>query len=125
VPATRHLSRALAEAALRGGRGIEQLLSVDVEGTGIRRVRWVAISSSRRGEFTLTAHNVRDEGSSSIFDVHEFAPADDEEPIGEGRLVNTFAEAEMAISAAEALGAVPARWVNQGLIGDEYRDATG
>lgn len=65
----------------------------------------------------------RDAGPSSSFHAHEFAPVDDDEPVGGGRLVDRFAEADMAISDAEALGGVSVRWVNQGLIGDEYRDA--
>lgn len=123
MPATRYLPRALAEATLRRGRGIERLLSVTVEPGGSRRIQWVSIWPGSRGVFRLTAHDVRDAGPPTWFDVAEFAPVDVDEYIGEGRLVDTYADAHLAIAAAEALGADPARWVNEGLVGHEYQDA--
>jgi len=118
----RHLSRALAEGALRRGRGIEQLLS---EGVDVGQLKWVAIASRRQGGYALTIHHVLDQGTPSFFDVHEFAPVDAEEPIGEGRSLGMYDAAAVAIAAAEELGASPDRWVNQGVIADEYKDATG
>jgi hypothetical protein len=123
LPPTRHLTRALAEATLHGGRGIEQLLAISIEPEGSRRVRWVSIWPGSHEQYTLRAHDVRYAGPLTWFDVTEFAPVDEEEFIGGGRLVGTYAEADLAISAAEALGAVSTRWVNEGLVGHEYQDA--
>ena len=122
MSATRYLTRSLAEAALTRGRGIEQMLSVTDEGEG-RRIRWVTISSGPDADFVVRAHDVHDPGFSSFLDLNEFPPTDEDEFIGEGRLVAEHPEAEVALSAAEALGAVSDRWVNEGLIGDEYGDA--
>ena len=123
MPPTRHLTRALAEATLHRGRGIEQLLEVSIEPEGSRRVRWVSVWPGRHEQYTLTAHDIRYARPPTWFDVTEFAPVDEEESIGEGRLVGTYAEADLAMSTAEALGAISTRWVNEGLVGHEYQDA--
>ena len=122
MPPTRHLTRALAEATLHRGRAIEQLLSVSNDREGRRRIKWVTISSGADGEFSVRVHDVLDPGFPAFFDVSEFPPTDDDESIGDGRLVATHSVAA-AIAAAGGLGAVPDRWVIEGLIGHEYSDA--
>jgi hypothetical protein len=83
-------------------------------------VKWLAISPAADGRFELTIHHVRNEGSSSFFDVHEFSPVDDDEYLGEGRVVEHCVDIEAALKAAEKLGAPPDRWVNEGVIDAEY-----
>jgi hypothetical protein len=120
---SRHLLRASALEALRRGRGIGQLLNVEPGGLA-ETVTWVAISGTDDGRFELRVHHVRNEGSPSFFDVHEFSPVDHDEYLGEGRVVERFENADVAVQAAENLGAAPDRWVNQGVIDAEYKDAS-
>jgi hypothetical protein len=56
-------------------------------------------------------------------DVYELTPVDSEEYVGEGVDVGRHAEAEAALEAAAAHGAQSARWVNFGMVADEYADA--
>ncbi len=123
MPLSRHLVRASAVAALRRGRGIEQLLEVEPS-RNAGSVKWLAISPAADGRFELRFHHVRNEGSSSFFDVHEFSPVDDDEDLGEGRVVERYEDSDAAVQAAERLGAAPDRWVNEGVIDAEYMDAS-
>lgn len=119
----RHLSVDQARAALRRGRSVEQLLSstpVDVRPT----VRWLSIAPTRPGEYELRMHLVLDVGSDDFLDVTEFPPVDEEnEYVGEGKPFGTFREPNDILGEAHReWGASPDRWVNEGLVGEEYDD---
>jgi hypothetical protein len=73
----------------------------------------------RDGGFVVTAHHVYDDG---IPDVYEFTPVNAEEYVGEGVDVGRHAEAEGALEAASDHGALSDRWVNFGMVADEYAD---
>jgi hypothetical protein len=85
----------------------------------------VTIVAKRDGCFVLSLHRVVDVGSPDFRDVTEFPPMDEDEYPGEGREVRTFDDAEQALRAAAAFGAVAERWVNEGLIDGEYSTARG
>ena len=119
----RHLTRDQAAGALRRGKQVEQLLDSEPH-EGRRTVRWLTVGPSR-GHFVVSAHHVYDEGNPEFLDVSEFSPIDDEEEWGEGTLIARLPDPEDALDAARGHGATPERWVNQGVIGDEYADARG
>ena len=120
MPATRHLAPPIAEATLHRGKGVEQLLRVE-RGT----VSWLTIFPPRDGGFVVSLHHVVDVGSADFRDVTEFPPVDDTEDHGEGRDVGIFDNAAEALRAAAAFGAVPERWVNEGVIEAEYSTTRG
>ncbi len=71
----------------------------------------------------LTRHRVEDIGGADFLDVAEFPPIDEDEEPGEGAAVGSFNDPAAAVAAAGDLGALPDRWVNEGLVGDDYGDA--
>lgn len=117
----RHLTLGEATSALRRGRQVEQFLGVANGPDGRAVVRWVTVGEAHR-VFRLTLHEVEDVGSDDFLDVSEFPPIAEDEEVGEGEVVGTSEEPEAALQLAEALGAAPDRWVNQGVVQDEYGD---
>jgi hypothetical protein len=112
----RHLSEHQALMALRRGASIEQMLT---ESLSQRALRWC--SARRSGaRFALTLHHVHDDGDDDFLDVYEFETVDDKEEVGEGRLVGEYSDAASVLKAAGAIGARADRWVNAGVIQDEY-----
>ncbi|HVM13863.1 MAG TPA: hypothetical protein VM287_06000 [Egibacteraceae bacterium] len=74
-------------------------------------------------EFLVLLHKVEDVGDAGFADVSEFPPVNEDEYVGEGRVVATVGDAAAALaSAEECLGAHSGRWVNASLVGDEYLD---
>ncbi|MFJ1895843.1 MULTISPECIES: hypothetical protein [unclassified Streptomyces] len=116
----RHLTPAFALGALHRGKEIEQFLG-GIERDGRQGVRWIAISSSRSGT-TVYLSEVADAGTDTFHDVTEFPPLEPDEESW-GREIAVLATLEEALQvAAQELGADPDRWVNQGIVCDEYRD---
>lgn len=101
---------------LRRGAPIEQMLT---ENLNERVLRWCSVRRSGV-RFALTIHDVRDDGDDDFLDVYEFRTVDDEEVVGEGRLVGTYSDVASVLRAAGAIGARADRWVNAGVIQDEY-----
>lgn len=117
----RHLSDDQVGAALRRGVSVEQLLGATPahdQGT----VAWLTLSTSGT-RVILRLHQVSDEGSDEFVDVYEFTPIDEAEDMGEGRVIETYADVRSALDAAIAHGAKSGQWVNAGVIQGEYRDA--
>ena len=114
----RPLTRAEAAATLRRGREIEQFLSL-ADG----QVVYLVVSPYADDEYRLTRHVVHDEGTDGFADISEFAPVDEEEYVGEGALVATFADAQHAVLAADEHGGTPDGWVNQGMAATDYAAA--
>jgi hypothetical protein len=119
----RHVSEQQTFSALRRGASVEQMLT---DSLSERRVRWLVALPDVDG-ITLRLHHVRDDGDADFLDVYEFQPVDEEEYFGEGRVVGRYPDAETVLEAAVVIGARPDRWVNAGVIQDEYaalRDST-
>ncbi len=86
-------------------------------------VRWVTISPSASG-FQIAKHEVEDVGQEwGIYDVSEFPALDDTEEHGEGVTLEASIEAAEALALASKHGAAPDKWVNFGVLADEYRDS--
>ena len=118
----RHLSDAEAAAALRRGKQVEQFLAREYV-DGDFQITWVTASAPRSGEYRLRVHRAHDIGSSSFADLSEFPPVDESERVGEGRVVAEGDTAELVLGAAADHGAMVGRWVNEGVVADEYLDA--
>jgi hypothetical protein len=114
----RHLSRQQTLSALGRGARIEQMLN---ETLGGQDIRWLSVHAVDGG-LALRLHQVRDEGATDFLDVTAFSPVDENEEFGEGRLLGRYGDAEAALAAAEANGGRPDRWVNAGVVQDEYAD---
>ncbi|WP_323095524.1 hypothetical protein [Intrasporangium sp. YIM S08009] len=114
----RHLTERQAEAALVRGAGVEQMLTVDLDGG---TVEWL-FAARGRGDFELTRFAVVDEGGDGLADVNEFRPVDADEYPGEGVVIARFPGARELLEGAAAEGARADRWVNHGVIQDEYRE---
>jgi hypothetical protein len=117
----RHLTPDFAVSALERGAEIEQFLGGDPNANPAS-IRWVTIYSAH-GQFLVTLNEVEDVGTDDFFDVAEFPPLDPEENGGEGRVVATTTTAHDALAAAHSTTqALPDRWVNAGVVDDEYAD---
>jgi hypothetical protein len=119
----RHLSRNFAVGALQRGLQVEQFLgSIDAAG-GKRAVRWAAVWQSRRG-YEAWSYDVEDPDDDRFLDLMEFPPVgsdDDEEP--GAVFLGCVGHPEEALRLAEeGVGAVPTRWVNHGMAGEDYAD---
>ena len=123
--AVRHLKLEQAAAALKRGKPVEQLLPSEPH-DGQPTVRWLTMESSR-DSFVVRLHHVYDEGSPDALpvDVSEFTPVDDDEYWGEGVKVARSPHPDGALGTTRDHGATNERWVNFGVIADEYSDARG
>ncbi|MFD8007571.1 hypothetical protein [Streptomyces mirabilis] len=118
----RYLTESFALGALRRGRPIEQFLGPagSPERPGIRYTEL----RPAKIRYEIYLHTVEDVGHETFVDVVEFPPlcTDDEEEEF-GRLVATRDDPLVALAAAEDItGAARGRWVNAGLVQDEYHD---
>jgi hypothetical protein len=118
----RYLTAAEAAAALRRASQIEQFLGHDVAADGRAAIQWLTAYESGR-TFKLVIHEVEDVGTDDFFDVSAFPPLDREADPGEGRLLATADDAESLLQNGASHGADSARWVNFGVVQDEYRDS--
>jgi len=116
----RHLTSSQAQSALRRGKQIEQYLG-GVDDVKVGTIRWLTLALVD-GTFRLTLHHVEEPTSQSTLDLAELEPVDHNEYVGEGRPICEVATWQDATVEAERLGATDNRWVNQGLVGDEYSD---
>ena len=86
-----------------------------------RTVCWLTVVKGG-ADFALRLHHVRDEGNPELLDVYEFQPVDEDDEFGEGRLVGRYEDAQSVLEAVSGMGGRPDRWVNPGVIQDEYAD---
>ncbi|MPY45414.1 hypothetical protein FNH04_37595 [Streptomyces phyllanthi] len=116
------MTEVFALGALRRGRSVEQFLGPAgyPERPGIRYVE----VRPTKATFEVFLHALEDAGSETFCDVGEFPPLDpDDEEEEFGRLLASAEDALDALTAAEGLtGAVRGRWVNEGVVQDEYLD---
>lgn len=82
-------------------------------------VEWLSAAPTFRG-IELRRFKVLDEGNDGFLDVHEFRPLDEDEYRGEGVLVGHFSRARELLDHAVGKGARLDRWVNKGVVQDEY-----
>jgi hypothetical protein len=115
---TRHLTVADVRAALRRGAAVEQLLGSRID-EGDRVLSWIEIDVDRQGRYVVSEFQVFDDQIDDFSDIHEFEPFDPDQPYGTCR---EFDAVEDALEYAVSLGASLHRFVNCGLIDDEYRD---
>lgn len=111
----RPLTAAEATATLRRGREIEQFV-----GLADGQVVYLVVSPYADDDYRLTRHAVHDEGTDGFADISEFSPVDEEQYVGEGAVVATFADPEQAVLAADEQGGTPDGWVNQGMAANDY-----
>lgn len=114
----RPLTPAEAAATLRRGREVEQLVGI-ADG----QVVYLVVSPYADDDYRLTRHVVHDEGTDGFADISEFSPVDEEEYVGEGAVVATFADAEQAVLAADEHGGTQEGWVIQGMVAKDYAAA--
>lgn len=117
----RYLTNTFAAGALRRGREVEQLLGA-FEDEGRRGIRWCCIWPAKRFRgFVVRLHIVEECESIPVDEFPAFYAADEDQD--GARTVGEIESAEAAIDLAEReLGADRGRWVNQGVLFDEYWD---
>lgn len=120
----RHLTESQASSTLKRGRQIDQFLGREQLPDERWAIRWITIS--RMGSrFVIRRHHVEDIGGAGFADVAEFPPIDVDEYSGEGVEVASVSNADGALALTIGLGAAPDRWVNYGVLSDEYLDSRG
>lgn len=117
----RHVTLEQAARTLRRGKEVQQLLPSEPH-DGRPTVRRLAIGPEDES-FVVRLHRVFDPGDPAFLDISEFEPVDANEEVGEGVEVARDSLPEGALATAAQHGAVPDRWVNQGLVENEYADA--
>ncbi|MFG2949716.1 hypothetical protein [Streptomyces adustus] len=116
----RYLTESFALGALKLGRPVEQFLGPagSPERPGIRYIE----VRPAKNRYEIYLHTLEDVGNETFVDVVEFPPlyTDDEEEEF-GRLVATRDDPLVALATAEDFtGAGRERWVNVGVVQDEY-----
>ncbi len=114
----RHLTANQALTALRRGAEIEQMLSDDLA-TG--SFRWLRAHRTDEG-FALRLVETLDEGSEDFFDLYEFNSVDASDEHNAGEVIGRSSSPSDLMRLAAGVGASDDRWVNAGLIQDEYLD---
>ena len=119
----RHLTRSFAGGALRRGREVEQLVEA-FEQDGRRGLRWASISPATRWNgLIVRLHTVEDLDDTDRLTVDEYPSFHETDEEDFGQTIGETESAEEAIDLADReLGADPARWLNQGVLQDEYND---
>ncbi|MFF2148652.1 hypothetical protein [Kitasatospora sp. NPDC058190] len=116
----RHLTPAFALSALQCGKQIEQFLGA-IEIDGRPGLRWIALSPGRAG-ITIYLSEVEDVGTDAFLDITEFPSLAPEDETW-GREIAVLPTPEEALHLSEReLAADPQRWVNDGIVCDEYQD---
>jgi len=118
----RHLAEPFIRSALNLGRAVEQFLGGFTDGED-PAIRWLALRQDGSG-VVVSLYEALDEGGEDWMDVYEFTrangdPDEPEEPSAE-HPCDSLEEA-LAL-AADLYGAAPDRFVNEGMVQDEYLD---
>jgi hypothetical protein len=118
----RYLVEPFIIGALRRGRSVEQFLG-PVGSPERPGVRYAEVRAARMS-YEVYVHAVEDVGQENFLDLDVFPPFDqDAEEEDFGKLLGRAEDPQGALVLAEACtGAVRGRWVNQGVVQDEYRD---
>jgi hypothetical protein len=116
----RHLIHSFAVGALRRGKTIEQFLG-EIQTEHGRGIRWLEISPTRDG-FIVYRGDVVDVGTDDRLDISVFPWLDPEHEDDDDRMAVAATPEEALAFAERFLAAHPDRWVNQGVVCDEYAD---
>ncbi|SNS20855.1 hypothetical protein [Actinacidiphila glaucinigra] len=118
----RYLAESFIVGALRRGRSVEQFLG-PIGSSERRGVTYVEVRPTKAA-YEVYVHAVEDVGHEAFWDLEEFPPFDvesEEETFG-----HLLAQAEgpqaALVTAEAATRALRTRWVNEGVVQDEYRD---
>lgn len=108
--------------ALRRGRSVEQFLG-PIGSPERPGVRYAEVRAARTS-YEVYVHAVEDVGHENLLDLDVFPPFDeDAEEEDFGQFLGTAEDPQGALALAEErTGAVRSRWVNQGVVQDEYHD---
>lgn len=112
----RHLPPAALAPALARGAALEHLLRAP-QTDGHAGAAWLELRPSRDG-IALWRFAAADPGHAGSWDLYAWLDAGSEDI-----LLGVFAGAEEALAAALEAGATPDRWVNAGVLQDDYRDS--
>lgn len=104
----RHLQAWELAVRLNAGKAIEQWLGARRVDGG-RAIRWLRIHGTQ-----LSVFDARDEGDGGFFDLYEFTVLRESH--------DAFGQSDDALAAAVRHGAHAERWVNEGVVQDEYAD---
>ncbi|MEV6179959.1 hypothetical protein [Streptomyces sp. NPDC052015] len=118
----RYLVEPFIIGAMRRGRSVEQFLG-PIDSPERPGVRYAEVRPARTS-YEVYVHAVEDVGHENLLDLDGFPPFDqDAEEEDFGQLLGTAESPQDALALAEkCTGAVRGRWVNQGVVQDEYRD---
>ena len=119
--ARRYLTLSEAESALNRGKSIECFLGY-CERDGRRGIKW--LSASRRGESVrLAIFETADIGNEGFLDLYEFGPLNPALELDEPDEKRIFENFPSFISEVETMfPSSTTRFVNEGVIQDEYSD---
>jgi hypothetical protein len=121
---SRYLARPFIVSALHRGKPVEQFLGAR-EVDGERILRWIELSPASGDAVEIRVRDVYDEGDESYLDLYDFTEveSDDDEEDDDDAPSATAASLDEAIALCrDRWGADPDRWVNEGVIQDEYAD---
>ena len=110
----RHLPSSEIESVVRRGKSVEQFLGKGHDG---RTLRWVELRPSKE-VVEVWVFEVEDVGSIDYLDLYSFPEvgASFEEPLARLPFTEAIEWCERNLSAS------PMRWVNQGVVQDEYAE---
>lgn len=115
----RYLLPFAIRSALNRGRAVEQFLG-GFEHNGSPALRRLTLQPEN-ASVTLLVYESYDEGGEDDLDLYEFSEVDGEP--GDPAAEHPCATLEEALTLARTrYGADPDRWVNEGIIQDEYQD---
>ncbi|MCW0457417.1 MULTISPECIES: hypothetical protein [Xanthomonas] len=115
----RYLTNLDVRTNLAAGREVEQLLPERHEMNQLV-IRYISIEKNRSGGWKVRFCEVFDGGNPEFIDVYEFEALDPDLPFGDEWVFDSI-EGAMSF-AEEKFGAANDRYVNRGLIQDEYKD---
>lgn len=85
-------------------------------------VEWLRLSPRSSG-VELSRHRVQDVGRTDFLDVYEFPSVDPDEEPAEGKVLAIFSSSAEAVAVSVRHGARADKWVNDGVVQDEYARA--
>lgn len=116
---TRYLAEPLTTTSLDRGKSVECFLGGGHRGA-TATIRWVSVRKDG-DQIEVTLWEAEDVGNAEYVDIYSF-PTMGDEP-GDPIALVTFTELQDAIAhACKVWGADPKRFVNQGVVQDEYAD---
>ena len=114
----KYLDKNQIETNLKTGKAIEQWIGHYQE-SDYTILQWLRIDKERSNEFSVSYFEVFDDGDKEFLDIYSFSSADANEPYGR---INSFENFQIALYFAEKFYAASiARYVNAGMIQDEYQ----